>query len=132
MFRAGTALIAVCIASLALGGCNRGGADKPAPSPRQLAGAWVCALDSTVLHMRGDGRFAVESTAAGSRLVRGGFTINGDKITFLNDAQSGECPAVSGTYTLAADGDTLHFTLVSDECPPRTEHMKAAWTRREP
>ncbi len=97
-----------------------------------LVGTWTSELDETTLTVRKDGTFVVVRPARGERpaaTVSGRWHPSGDAVVLVNDASAAACANVEGTYTPEIVRDTVRFTLVSDDCPPREEHMAGPWRR---
>jgi hypothetical protein len=54
-----------------------------------------------------------------------------DGITFT-EIKGGACPSVPGTYTITEEEAGLRFTLVRDECSPRTADWPSGpWTQKK-
>jgi hypothetical protein len=97
-----------------------------------LVGTWTSELDETTLTVREDGTFIVERPARGTRpaaSASGRWLPSGESVVLRNDASAAVCTDVEGTYTPEIVRDTVRFTLVSDDCPPREEHMAWPWRR---
>jgi hypothetical protein len=53
-----------------------------------------------------------------------------DGVTFT-ETQGGDCPGVPGTYTITEEATGLKFTLVHDDCSPRTADWPSGpWTKK--
>lgn len=54
-----------------------------------------------------------------------------DGITFT-EIKGGACPGVPGTYTITVEATGLRFTLVHDDCSPRTADWPSGpWTKKK-
>jgi hypothetical protein len=83
--------------------------------------------------MRADGTFDVDLDKDGKRDAWGHCTIAGDTMTIVgsgNQKVPKMCKNTQGVYHFKRNGDTLHFTLVSDPCQKRIHNMAHDWTKK--
>lgn len=126
----------VSLASLpACSSAPRAGAiDTKALENAPFVGAWTSDLDAATLTVEPTGLFSIDVPARGetpARSVVGRWNLDdsGGIVTFTNLGATAMCAEVPGSYAFEIVRDTVRFTLVSDDCPPREEHMAWPWRR---
>ena len=99
--------------------------------PAGLAGTWTNTM-GTVWTLRADGSFDVDLNKDGKRDAWGVCTFEGDTITVAGTGETikNGCGKSKGVYHYKRTGNTLHFTLVSDSCQKRKEHLAVEWTKK--
>lgn len=96
--------------------------------PDSPTGAWISNLDGLRLDLHRDGTFTATPPAP-REPVDGRWSIDGNRMTFRNDATAPVCPDLAGIYGWTLAEDVLYFTLVEDDCGPRREHMTGLFER---
>ena len=89
-----------------------------------LVGAWTSELDETRLTIVKDGSFTVER---GEKRAAGRWTLDGAAIVLTHPDEP--CAGIAGSYVPEIVRDTVRFTMRSDDCPAREEHMAWPWKR---
>jgi hypothetical protein len=93
--------------------------------PDRLVGDWLVTLAGVILTFDADGTHGVSyPSSIDEPFDHGTYTIEGNQITMLADEDSEGCGGEGpGVYNLvvADDGQSLDFTLISDECAERRD-----------
>jgi hypothetical protein len=82
------------------------------------------------LRLGGDGRYEVGHD--GESVVRGSYTVSGDRLTFVNDGgimSCGASGAAAGSYEWSLRGDQLTFVDGTDQCEARRAITVRLWAR---
>jgi hypothetical protein len=79
----------------------------------------------------GSDRSVVFSNARGVLIV-GTYRTDANRIEFRDESGPSACPGQTGAYRYRLAGDTLLFSLVSDECQGRRNALGAPWIRVRP
>jgi hypothetical protein len=92
-----------------------------------LVGTWSNPLDA-IWTIKSDGTFDVDLNHNGQRDVWGKYTVSGDTITLLRKGGfiTNQC-AGRGVYRFNRTGNTLQFTLISDDCRLRRKYVLLPW-----
>lgn len=79
--------------------------------------------------IKSDGTFDVDLNHNGQRDVWGKYTVSGDTIMLLRKGGfiTNQC-AGRGVYRFNRTGNTLQFTLISDDCRLRRKYVLLPWT----
>ena len=93
-----------------------------------LVGTWSNPLDA-IWTIKSDGTFDVDLNHNGQRDVWGKYTVSGDTVTLLRKGGfiTNQC-AGRGIYRFNRTGNTLQFTLISDDCRLRRKYVLLPWT----
>jgi hypothetical protein len=96
-----------------------------------LAGTWTNAIGTTWT-LKDDRTFQVDIDLDKMRDVWGKYYITNDTITFqsTNGLQPKSCMG-KGVYHFRREGDTVHFTLVSDTCRLRRKNLELPWRLKQ-
>ena len=101
---------------------------QPRTGRDTLVGTWSNTLDA-IWTIKSDGTYDVDLNHNGQRDVWGKYTVSGDTITLLRKGGfiTNQC-AGRGVYRFNRTGNTLQFTLISDDCRLRRKYMLLPWT----
>ena len=124
--------LAVILFALIAGGCatlEYGGTSG------YIVGAWrfkKAENGPQTLTFKRDGTFELDTDGNGARNIWGSYRISRDWL-ILNDI-GGESTFDCGQegaylYKVSKNNEDLGFTLMADQCPPRTQAMSQQWTR---
>lgn len=96
-----------------------------------LVGTWKNSV-GTIWTIRDDGTFEVDLDHNGKRDLWGKYKVGGDTITLIR--KGGFAPKRcrgNGVYHFnRGAGDTLQFTLISDDCKLRIKNITLGWKRK--
>jgi hypothetical protein len=112
---------------ISLGAC----AHYPHQGSLALVGTWKNSAGTTWT-MRDDGTFEVDLDQDGKRDLWGKYKVDGDTVTLIR--KGGFAPKSckgKGVYRFnRSAGDTLQFTLISDDCKLRIKNVTLGWKRK--
>lgn len=119
-------LILIGVAAVLLDACA-----TTTSGPAGLAGTWTNSL-GTVWTLRADGSFDVDLDKDGKRDAWGNCVFAGDTVTITGSGNKipKKCKDAKGVYKYTRTKDTLHFTLVSDDCALRVKNVTKDWTKK--
>ena len=140
-YRAVLVVLAMLLTSAGCGGggtdtssTTSGTADGTSPSGTSAGGFFVRDLIGTwenttyVLTVTDDTKYSVAASAAPDVALMDGFVAGmGGSVSFATNT-TGECPAQTGTYDAAIEGDTLTLTATHDPCEARAAGFAEPFT----
>jgi imidazolonepropionase-like amidohydrolase len=112
-----TTVLSLCVAAVS--------SDVRAQSPAELAGRYQSGRVEAQFDSLGRYRFVIGDVEG----IAGEYTLAGDTITLQDDRGRVACLGVPGRHLLALAGDTLRFTLLTDECEGRRNALGQPWIR---
>ena len=82
--------------------------------------------------IKDDGTFDVDLNKDGKRDAWGHYTVDKDTVTIVatGGLKPKHCEG-KGVYQFKRTGDSLRFTLVSDDCKVRKKNVLLGWTKKK-
>ena len=92
-----------------------------------LNGNWLNTNDGSILEIKGQS-YNLELPSVDQHLIETGNCIVRDKqISFTDYDSLSPCKGQTGTYTFTKKNGHLHFTLIRELCPGRSQRFTAVW-----